>query len=60
MSIATFVVNSGQSLAGVVGPLIEVPALVALVYLSLWARRHLFPSDAATVTAAPSCEGVRP
>jgi arsenical-resistance protein len=39
VAIATFGVTSGQALAGVVGPLIEVPALVALVYAALWARR---------------------
>ena len=40
--IAVFGVGSGQALAGTIGPLIEVPALVALVYVALWARRR-FP-----------------
>jgi ACR3 family arsenite transporter/arsenate reductase len=39
VAIATFGATSGQALAGVVGPLIEVPVLVALVYVSLAARR---------------------
>lgn len=42
VAIGTFGVTSGQALAGVVGPLIEVPVLVALVYVSLWARRRYF------------------
>jgi ACR3 family arsenite transporter len=36
--IGVFGVTSGQALAGVVGPLIEVPVLVALVYVALWLR----------------------
>jgi ACR3 family arsenite transporter len=47
VAIGTFGVTSGQALAGVVGPLIEVPVLVALVYVSLRARRRFFPSPAA-------------
>ncbi|MCV7381238.1 arsenical-resistance protein [Mycobacterium alsense] len=44
VAIATFGAASGQALAGVVGPLIEVPVLVALVYVSL-ALRDRFASD---------------
>ncbi len=38
--IGVFGVTSGEALAGVVGPLIEVPVLVSLVYVALWARRR--------------------
>ncbi|MDX2968653.1 ACR3 family arsenite efflux transporter [Kribbella solani] len=43
IAIGTYGVTSGQALAGVVGPLIEVPVLVALVYVALWARRRYYP-----------------
>jgi ACR3 family arsenite transporter len=43
VAIGTFGVTSGQALAGVVGPLIEVPVLVALVYVALWLRSRFHP-----------------
>jgi ACR3 family arsenite transporter len=46
VAIGTFGVTSGQALSGVVGPLIEVPVLVALVYVSLWLRRRYSRSTA--------------
>ena len=50
VAIATFGVTSGQALSGVVGPLIEVPVLIGLVYVAL-AWRGKFTADA--VTTAP-------
>lgn len=57
VAIGTFGVTSGQALAGVVGPLIEVPVLVGLVYVALWAGRKLFPNDPTVPTHA---NGARP
>jgi ACR3 family arsenite transporter len=45
VSIGTFGAASGEALAGIVGPLIEVPVLVGLVYVALWLRPRLFPQD---------------
>ena len=47
VAIGVFGVTSGEALAGVVGPLIEVPVLVGLVYVALWARRRFYPSTTA-------------
>jgi ACR3 family arsenite transporter len=55
VAIATFGAASGQALAGVVGPLIEVPVLVGLVHVSLAARHRFFPQPAdQAAEAAPT------
>jgi len=60
VAIGTFGATSGQALAGVVGPLIEVPVLVGLVYVSLWLARRWFAVDPyATPTPARELEEVR-
>ncbi|NOY55246.1 MAG: ACR3 family arsenite efflux transporter [Actinobacteria bacterium] len=46
VTIGIFGISSGEALAGVVGPLIEVPVLVGLVYVALWARRRFYPTEA--------------
>jgi len=52
VSVGLFGIASGEALAGVVGPLIEVPALLALVYLALWLKQRLFPDSTTTAAAA--------
>jgi ACR3 family arsenite transporter len=52
VAIGTFGVTSGQALAGVVGPLIEVPVLVGLVYVALWLRRRYYPDQILAVQPA--------
>jgi arsenite transporter len=50
VAIGVFGVTSGEALAGVVGPLIEVPVLVGLVYVALWARGRYYTARADSPT----------
>jgi ACR3 family arsenite transporter len=59
VAIGVFGVTSGEALAGVVGPLIEVPVLVALVYVSIWARGRFYPRPAPSALGPAAPEAAR-
>lgn len=53
VAVGVWGASSGQALAGVVGPLIEVPVLVGLVYVALWLRRHWWADESTAEVPIP-------